>query len=307
MDLPIPNIPTPLQPIEDDTTLQAGIKLYIKRDDLIHPTISGNKWRKLKYILADARDKNFKSLLTFGGARSNHLYATAAAGALLGMQTIGIVRGEEYQEKETDTLRYCREQGMHIHAISRTLYRQKQDSEFLTKLKYSFDDTYIIPEGGATPLALPGVKELVSETINQLGTIPDFFAVSAGTGGTAAGILSARAARVLAFSSLKGGDFLRNDILELAGSNESGERLQLFTDFHFGGYARYTPELLDFINKFEQSHGILLEHVYTGKMLFGLYDLIKKGFFKYGTTLAAVHSGGLQGKLSGLSLKKESH
>ncbi|MBU1821563.1 MAG: pyridoxal-phosphate dependent enzyme [Bacteroidetes bacterium] len=296
MDLPIPNLPTPLHALDDETTRRAGVRLYLKRDDLIHPTISGNKWRKLKYILADARRGGYQSLLTFGGARSNHLYATAAAGELLGLRTIGVVRGEEYQEKDTETLRFCREHGMRIYAISRAEYRLKQEPAYLADLLDKFGKPYHIPEGGATPMALPGVREVVTETSEQMGALPDFFAVAAGTGSTAAGMLSFPDTRVLAFSSLKGGEFLREEILRL--SNRENSCLELFTDYHFGGYARHTPALLDFIRRFEQRHQVLLEHVYTGKMLFGLYDLMQKDYFAAGTTVMALHTGGLQGRLS---------
>jgi 1-aminocyclopropane-1-carboxylate deaminase len=298
VDLPIPNLPTPLLAIDDETTRRAQIRLFLKRDDLIHPSVSGNKWRKLKYILADARRGGYRSLLTFGGARSNHLYATAAAGELAGLRTIGVVRGEEYGEKATDTLQFCREHCMHLVAVSRAEYRRKQEPEFLTELMAGFDNPYLIPEGGASPLALPGVRELVSETVGQLGALPDYFAVAAGTGSTAAGILTYPHTRVLAFSSLKGGEFLREDILRLS-QREDTSALELFTDYHFGGYARHTPALLDFMHAFEQRHQVLLEQVYTAKMLFGLYDLIQKGYFAAGTTVVAVHTGGLQGRLSG--------
>lgn len=297
VDSPTAQLPTPLQPILDKTTERAGVRLYIKRDDLIHPLVSGNKWRKLKYNLQNAVQEGYGSLLTFGGARSNHLYAAAAAGKALGIQTIGIVRGEEYQSKDTDTLRFCREMGMQIEAISRTEYREKHVPEFLSHLREKFGNVYLVPEGGSTPMALPGVRELVYETEAQLTFKPDYYAVAAGTGGTAAGILSADA-QVLAFSALKGGGFLEEEIVKLVNQHVEPDQLKLFTAYHFGGYAKYTAELLDFITDFEQTHQILLEHVYTGKMLFGLYDLIDKGVFPPGTTLIAVHTGGLQGRLS---------
>ena len=295
MDLPVPLLPSPLQPLIDATTQRAGIRLYLKRDDLIHPTISGNKWRKLKFILQDARQQGYLTLLTFGGARSNHLFATAAAGSLLGLNTIGLVRGEEYVSKTTETLDFCRTQGMRIQALSRAMYRRRDDPGYVEELKGTYPNAYIIPEGGTTALALPGVGELVRETETQLGFKPDYYAVAAGTGGTAAGVLDADA-RVLAFAALKGGDFLKGEILRLTNQAEAEGRLQLFTDYHFGGYARHQPDLLHFMQDFEQAHGTLLEHVYTGKMLFGLYDLLKKGFFSKGTTLVAIHTGGLQGR-----------
>lgn len=289
------SLSTPLQPLIDEHTQRAGIHLFLKRDDLIHPTVSGNKWRKLKFILQDAVEKGYGTLLTFGGARSNHLYATAAAGALLGMRTIGIVRGEEYTNKSTETLDFCRAQGMQLHAVSREQYRHRDDPGYLEKLKGTFHNPYIIPEGGTLPLALPGVAEMVVETEAQLGYPPDYFAVAAGTGGTAAGIVAASAS-TLAFSALKNGGFLKNEILNLVNKERAEDFLQLFTDYHFGGYARHKPELLAFMQDFEERHRVPLEHVYTGKMLFGLYDLMKKGFFKKGETIVAIHTGGLQGR-----------
>jgi len=291
----IPNLPTPLQPVIDSTTKQADVRLFIKRDDLIHSSVSGNKWRKLKYVLQDAQTKGFETLLTFGGAWSNHLYATAAAGKVLGMKTIGIVRGEEYREKMTPTLQFCAAQGMELFFISRENYRRKGDSGFLKNLNENFTNPYFIPEGGSTPLALPGVRELVEEVEIQLRRKPNYYALAAGTGGTAAGIL-ATPAPTLAFSALKNGGFLRNEILNLANAEGAVENLQLFTDYHFGGYAKHQPELLNFMQDFEQKHGIPLEHVYTGKMLYGLYDLIKNGFFQKETTIVAIHTGGLQGR-----------
>lgn len=295
MDYLLSALPSPLQPLIDEATQRAGINLYLKRDDLIHPTISGNKWRKLKFVLRDAQNKGYETLLTFGGARSNHLYATAAAGALLGMRTIGIVRGEEYTNKSTETLDFCRVQGMQLHAISREDYRRRTDLRYLEEVRGTFHNPYLIPEGGTSPLALPGVEELVLETEMQLGLKPTYFAVAAGTGGTAAGIVSA-SAPTLAFSALKNGGFLKNEILDLVNQNNAETYLQLFTDYHFGGYARHKPDLLAFMHVFEDTHGVPLEHVYTGKMLFGLYDLMEKGFFKKGETIVAVHTGGLQGR-----------
>ena len=295
VDLPLPALPTPLQPLIDEVTQRAGISLYLKRDDLIHPAVSGNKWRKLKFILQDAQGKGFGTLLTFGGARSNHLYATAAAGALLGLNTIGIVRGEEYKTRSSETLDYCRAQRMYLHAISREEYRHRNNPVYLESLKGTYPDAYIIPEGGTTPLALRGVSELVMETETQLGFRPSYYAVAAGTGGTTAGLLAA-SAPTLAFSALKNGGFLENEILALVNQENAKNDLQLFTGYHFGGYARHKPELLAFMHDFEKMHGVPLEHVYTGKMLYGVYDLLKKGFFRKGETLVAVHTGGLQGR-----------
>lgn len=296
MDLLSPQVPTPLTALTDDRLLEAGVKIFIKRDDLIHPFVSGNKWRKLKYNLLDARSKGYSSLLTFGGAFSNHLYAVAAAGNALGMRTVGIVRGEDHSRKETDTLRFCRKQGMEINYVSRQEYKLRHDTEYLKKVSYTFDHSYIIPEGGTTTLALQGVGEMVTETEKQINVKPDYYAVAAGTGGTAAGILS-MGSNVLAVSALKGGGFLRNDIDALLDGKSATGDLELFTDYHFGGYARWNSELIEFIKNFNGMHGIQLEQVYTGKMMYGLFDLIGKQHFPRGTTIVAVHTGGLQGLL----------
>jgi len=289
-------MPTPLQELSGKFIEEAGIKLFIKRDDLIHPTVSGNKWRKLKYSLLKAKAENETVLLTFGGAYSNHLYATAAAGNALGFKTIGIVRGEELAEKETSTLKFCREQHMLLHFVSRQEYRRRHSEEYLMRISEQFNFPFIIPEGGTSDLALKGVGEMVTEVRSQLEITPHYFAVAAGTGGTAAGILSANA-DVLAFSALKGGDFLEKEINELLIGYENKGKLKLLTDYHFGGYAKWNAELIDFINRFKDDYGIQLEQVYTGKMFFGLFELIRNGYFAKGTVIVAVHTGGLQGLL----------
>ncbi|SDE01793.1 1-aminocyclopropane-1-carboxylate deaminase/D-cysteine desulfhydrase, PLP-dependent ACC family [Dyadobacter soli] len=294
MDLLSSQIPTPLQRLMNAATEKAGVALYIKRDDLIHPTVSGNKWRKLKYNLLEAKARSETAVLTFGGAYSNHLYATAAAGNALGLKTIGIVRGLELENKENATLQFCRERGMQLHFVTREEYRQRNSKDYLKHISNRFDRPYLIPEGGTTALALKGVAEMVYEVRDQLGSLPDFIATAVGTGGTAAGILSA-GANALAFSALKGGDFLRDDISELLNECKTPGNLALLTDYHFGGYAKWNNELLAFMQDFRAEFGIQLEQVYTAKMFYGLFDLIQKGYFKAGTTVVAVHTGGLQG------------
>lgn len=294
MDLLSPSIPTPLQRISNADTERAAVRLYVKRDDLIHPTVSGNKWRKLKYSLLEAQAGGEQALLTFGGAYSNHLYATAAAGRALGMKTIGIVRGLELESKENATLQFCRGQGMELHFVTREEYRLRNSEDYLKRVSEQFGNPYLIPEGGTTGLALKGVAEMVYEVKDQLGAMPDFITIAAGTGGTAAGILSA-GANALAFSALKGGDFLKEDIHQLLNEYKQPGHLTLLTDYHFGGYAKWNDELLTFMQDFRAEFNIQLEQVYTAKMFYGLFDLIKKGYFKAGTTIVAVHTGGMQG------------
>lgn len=296
MDLLSASLPTPLQELSNAEIEGAGVRLYIKRDDLIHPTVSGNKWRKLKYSLLEAQATNKQVILTFGGAYSNHLYATAAAGNALGIRTIGIVRGLDFAERETPTLRFCREQGMQLHFVSREIYRLRHSEEYLADIAREFGDPFMIPEGGTTTLALKGVSEMVGEVSEQLGHIPHYFATAVGTGGTAAGILSAKA-DVLAFSALKGGEFLNDDIKNLLVGVIQPGKLSLFTEYHFGGYAKWNAELVAFMQSFNDQFGIQLEQVYTAKMFYGLFDLIRKGYFAKGSVIVAVHTGGLQGLL----------
>ncbi|TDE18384.1 1-aminocyclopropane-1-carboxylate deaminase/D-cysteine desulfhydrase [Dyadobacter psychrotolerans] len=294
MDKLIPSLPTPLQELKNEVIKNAGVQLYIKRDDLIHPTVSGNKWRKLKYNLMDARLGMLNTLLTFGGAYSNHLYATAAAGNAIGLQTIGVVRGEDFKERMTPTLRFCEEQNMILHFVSRQDYRLRNDPEYLNQLSRQFNFPYLIPEGGSSHLALKGIAEMTAEVDKELGFRPDYYAVAAGTGGTAAGILSS-GNNVLAFSALKGGDFLKNDIMNLIHDNNVIGKLDLQTDYHFSGYGKWTPQLIDFILRFKNEFDIQLEQIYTAKMFYGLFDLISKNYFTPGTIIVAVHTGGLQG------------
>jgi 1-aminocyclopropane-1-carboxylate deaminase len=300
VDLNIDTLPTPLTQIFTESLDRAGVRVFVKRDDLIHPAISGNKWRKLKYNLIDAKDRGYHALVTFGGAYSNHLAATAAAGRLFGFRSIGIVRGEEFASNDSPTLRYCREQGMELQYVSRTEYRQRHEESYIESLKVKLPDFYVIPEGGTSSLALTGVGEMVEEVRQQLGGSPTYFAVAAGTGGTATGIL-VTGQDVLAFSALKGGAFLEQDIAQLGQGFERRGQLKLFTNYHFGGYAKWDQGLLDFIISFKKAHGIQLEQVYTAKMFYGLFDLIDKGFFPHSTNIVAVHTGGLQGLLPALS------
>ena len=297
MDLLSAVLPTPIQELSNAITQKAGIRLYIKRDDLIHPTVSGNKWRKLKYNLSEAQSQGHTHLLTFGGAFSNHLYAVAAAGKALGFETIGIVRGEELADKLSPTLLFCEDQGMELHFVPRVEYKRRNADDYLQELAVNFNNPFIIPEGGTSAFALKGVAEIVPEVIAQLGKAPNYFAVAAGTGGSAAGLLYA-GANVLAFSALKGGGFLEHDIADLLNGPRPISNLQLFTDYHFGGYAKWTPELIAFMNQFQQEFDIQLEQVYTAKMFFGLFDLISKKHFHNGETIVAVHTGGMQGLLT---------
>ena len=281
---------TPIQ----EWPLDGGVRLFVKRDDLTHPHVSGNKWRKLKYNLEAAKGAGKTALLTFGGAYSNHLAATAAAGQLMGWKTLGFVRGEPYSPLNP-TLSFAAECGMELNYLERSIYRERCKGTGLEAFEKEY---WILPEGGSNLLALKGCAELAEECAAQLGAWPDFICVAAGTGATAAGLIcgSPDTTRVLAFPVLKGG-FMQKEIsnfLKMAGQ-EAKNNWQVAGDYHFGGYAKFNTELTGFINHTKAVHDIPLDPVYTGKLFFGVADLLKKGYFPPGSTVLLIHTGGLQG------------
>lgn len=270
--------------------LNDSIEVVIKREDLIHPFISGNKYRKLKYNLIRAKEIGATSLLTFGGAFSNHIAAVAFAGKSYGFKTIGVIRGDELETKHdlNPTLTFAKNCGMEFKFVSRAAYRQKTNQEFINLLQTEFGEFYLVPEGGTNELAIKGCEEiLVTEDYNF-----DFICCAVGTGGTISGLIndSKSHQKIIGFPALKG-DFLQQDICKFANQNN----WRLITDYHFGGYGKIKPELISFINKFKRNHNIPLDPIYTGKMMFGIFDLIKKGFFPKDSKILAIHTGGLQG------------
>jgi 1-aminocyclopropane-1-carboxylate deaminase len=283
-------VPSPLVELRDKALERYGIRLYIKRDDLIHPDIPGNKWRKLKYNIAAAKEREATSLLTFGGAYSNHIRATAAAGHYFGFRTIGIIRGEEHLPLNP-SLDYAVSMGMRLSYVDRASYRNKTSPEVLNDLHDMFGEFYLIPEGGSNELALAGCKELPPEIDISF----DAICCACGTGGTLAGIAAGLKSgqHALGFSVLKGGDFLRNDVSDLQrrAFGEDTENWSIECEFHMGGYARRTRELDDFIASFERRHGLRLDWVYVAKMMYGIFSLIEQGRFPRGTTLVAVVTG----------------
>ncbi|MBU3821783.1 pyridoxal-phosphate dependent enzyme [Flavobacteriaceae bacterium XHP0103] len=273
-----------------------GVELFLKREDRIHPFVSGNKYRKLKYNIEEADRLGLKTLLTFGGAFSNHLAAVAYAGNTLGFKTIGVVRGEELSaETNNPTLVFCRNHGMVFKFVSREVYRNKTSESFIDDLKHEFGDFYLIPEGGTNTLAVKGCEEILTENDFNFSHI----CTAVGTGGTISGIIncSQSSQQVLGFPALKG-SFLQEDISKFAVNSN----WELITDYHFGGYAKINKELIGFINEFRNKYSIQLDPVYTGKMMFGIFDLIKKGFFPKGSRILAIHTGGLQG-IAGMNAK----
>lgn len=285
---------SPLQPLTDPLLTQKGVKLSILREDLVHPTIPGNKWRKLKYNLQAAQEQGCEALVTFGGAFSNHIAAAAAAGQEYGLQTIGYIRGEETLPLNP-TLAYATSCGMQLKYLSRAEYRVKHESGFRAEILKTGPKQYLLPEGGTNALAVKGCTEIVTD----LAAPWDVLCVAAGTGGTLAGIVAGAVGKgqIIGFPALKGGEFLQKEVTELvqAYNGQTYHNWFLQTAYHFGGYAKHKPELLTFIQNFHARHGILLDPIYTGKMLYGVYDLIKTDYFLPGTQIIAVHTGGQQG------------
>ncbi|MGB5846939.1 MAG: pyridoxal-phosphate dependent enzyme [Ignavibacteriaceae bacterium] len=285
---------TPILKIEDPIIKDSGIKLFIKREDLNHPELSGNKWHKLKYNLITAKEKGFETLLTFGGAYSNHIYATAAAGNLFDFKTIGIIRGEE-QQPLNSTLSFATSKGMKIHYVNRKTYREKNSAEFIKQLRGKFGNFYFVPEGGTNKLAVKGASEIISNIDIDF----DYVCCACGTGGTLAGLVTVLKGRkkALGFSVLKGGSFLLNDVEKLIYKSVGGKynNWDINLDFHFGGYAKINSELIEFIKRFQKITSIPIEPIYMGKLLFGVYNLILNHFFSNGMNVLVIHTGGLQG------------
>ncbi len=301
-----------IQQLVSDFTEKHGIALYIKRLDLIHPHIKGNKWYKLKHNIAEATHQNKTTLLTFGGAFSNHIYATAAAGEAFAMKTIGIIRGEARQPLN-HILSFAAENDMQLYYVDRSLYKFLRENfasplfyeklatiltnNLASSLTNNLENIYVIPEGGANSFAVLGCQEISQNLDNQF----DVLCCACGTGGTLAGIIlgcpSPTVDRI-GFVVLKGGEFMNAEIDKLIDAIRNDNityptHFSLQTNYHFGGYAKKTPELLAFIDNFNKTYNLIIEPVYTGKMFFGLFDLISKGYFKSGTRILAIHTGGV--------------
>lgn len=270
-------------------------QLFIKREDQIHPLVSGNKYRKLKYNLQDAKRQQKKTILTFGGAFSNHILATAVAGKIQNFHTIGVIRGDELGNElsktlaSNTTLRNAYEHGMRFEFVSREKYRNKTSLSFLKKLQEKYDDFYLIPEGGTNELAVKGCEEILTEEDKQF----DYICLCVGTGGTLAGIINSSNShqKVLGFPALKG-DFLAKEIQKYTKGKDNWE---LIKDYHFGGYGKYNDQLIHFINRFKIDTTIPLDPIYTGKMMFGIVDMIANNKFPKESKILIIHTGGLQG------------
>ncbi|MEH2304695.1 1-aminocyclopropane-1-carboxylate deaminase/D-cysteine desulfhydrase [Nostoc sp.] len=302
-------LPPPIQQINSEIIRRAGVDLYVLRLDLMHPWVNGNKWFKLKYNLLEAKEKNFTTLLTFGGAYSNHIYATAAAGNLFGFRTIGVIRGEE-RLPLNPTLNFAVQQGMQLVYMNREMYRQRNTPALEEYLQQRFGEVFIIPEGGSNLNGVRGCMEIIGDAMPTAGYAYafDHICVACGTATTLTGIALSlhQGQRAIAFPVLKNGSFLAQEIeslltnylaSDLPTPSNSPASWELVCDYHFGGYAKVNNELLVFRQQFREEHGVPLDYVYTAKMFYGVMDLLKQGFFGKGDSLLLVHTGGLQGNV----------
>lgn len=259
------------------------------RLDEIHPEISGNKWFKLKYNLEEARKKNHQALLTFGGAFSNHLLATAAAGKHFGLKTIGVVRGEELDASSNPLLNKCADNGMQLHFVTREEYREKETLQFIEKMKNRFGNFFMIPEGGSNFLAVKGASEILDHLEKDF----DFVCCACGTGGTVAGLSKKLGLhqRAVGIAAVNAPGYFERNISFLLGGNFP-ENLVVNYDYHFGAYAKSTPELLDFADRLMKRHKMPVDAVYNAKLFYGIYDLAKKNFFPLGSRVVCLNTGG---------------
>ena len=287
------NISVPLQKIEADFIAAKGITLYVYRLDMNHVHISGNKIFKLHYNMLDAVKQGKRTILTYGGAFSNHIAATAATGKEQNFRTIGIIRGEEYEELNP-TLKFAKSCGMELHYVPRTLYKNRLELQMYVKEKFGTREYYEIPEGGANLSGVLGCKEIT----NNIPVDFDVICCACGTGTTLSGIILSlkEHQQAIGFQILKAEGFIEKEVghwLKKSGSNQ--QNWSINEDHHFGGYAKINNELSDFIRAFEKENTIPLDYIYTGKMMFGIYEMIQKGEITKGQTVIALHTGGLQG------------
>jgi 1-aminocyclopropane-1-carboxylate deaminase len=290
--------PSPITQLDEPLLADKNIQLFIKRDELIDPVIQGNKWRKLKYNLLTAEEQSAKTILSFGGAYSNHLHALAAAGRLFNFNTIGIIRGER-PATLSPTLQDMQDWGMQLEFISRADYRKQEASEFIQQLKQKYGQFYLIPEGGNNAAGRQGCAELLDELDEHY----DVICCEVGSGTQFSALVSqhatssqaAQQTHYLGFVVMKNPALLQQLEDYFQQQQVTYKNWSLNHDYHFGGFARANDTLHEFIRQYKQQHGIQLEPVYSGKMLYGIYQLIEQDYFKPGSRILAIHGGGLQG------------
>ncbi len=294
------NLPSPLQKINHPLFKQKGLDIYIKRDDLIHQDISGNKWRKLKFNIELYKANKYDGLLTFGGAYSNHIAATAATGKLLNIKTIGVIRGDELTPQSNSTLLKAHQNGMQLVFVSRSKYTERYERIYHEELRAEFGNVLIIEEGGANYYGMIGCGEILKE----IDFTPNYIYSASGTGTTVAGLISSSdTTKIVSVPVFKNGGFIKDEVKNLLKHffwdtemlNTKMNLLSLNLNSHFGGYGKFNNELIDFINEFYKITNIKLDQIYTSKMMYALINDVKQNKFKQGDKIVALHTGGLQG------------
>lgn len=283
-------LPSPI--VEINVPNEKGVRVFVKRDDCIHEAISGNKWRKLKYQLQNIITSNKKGVLTFGGAFSNHIVATAAACRALQLSSVGIIRGDQSAE-ENPSLQLAMSAGMRLHFVSRTDYKAKEKSPAIQKILALYPESAIIAEGGHHERALVGMGEVIDELEHQIG-IPDYLVCAVGTGTSFAGLASKCRQQIIGINVLKN-QAVSRDICSLLNQQELLKNQVLLHQYHFGGYAKFTKELIDFMHQFYLDFKVKTDVIYTAKLAFALTDLLRQNYFAANSRVVMYHSGGLQG------------
>jgi len=299
------NLPSPLQVLNHPIAQKYGVDIFIKRDDLIHPEISGNKWRKLKFNIEKYHQNKYDAVLTFGGAYSNHIAATAASGQLLKIPTIGIIRGDELTEHSNATLKNASEQGMKLVFVSREKYRERYERIYHEELRSQYGNVLIVDEGGANFHGVLGCAEILKEIEQENNLIPDYIYTASGTGTTAAGLLlsASEKTKIVSVPVFKNGGFIANEVSDLLkqfllDENDFNEKINAFSmhlNAHFGGYGKYNTELIDFINSFYSVTKVKLDQIYTAKMMFALFQDLEANKIEKESKIVVLHTGGLQG------------
>ncbi len=293
-------LPTPLQEITHPLLKEKALQLFIKRDDMIHPLIMGNKWRKLKYNLEQIQKLNKDAVITMGGAFSNHIAATAAFAKENSLKAVGIIRGNELNENSNPTLQFASKNGMELEFVDRDTFRKWRNDPGSLKVKYK--EHYFLPEGGTNEYAIRGCEEIIPEITEPF----DVLVTPIGTGGTFAGLLKSASEnqQIIGVSSLKG-DFIHREIDQLLQKHQINSRnYKILDSYHFGGYGKTSPELIDFINWFKENSEVSLDPIYTGKAFFAVWDMIESNKFENNLKIVILHTGGLQG-IEGFNRKNE--
>lgn len=287
------SLPSPLEKILHPLFASKKVEVYIKRDDLIHPIVSGNKWRKLKYNFEAFRSSAKSGIITLGGAYSNHLVASAEACWQQDIPLLAIVRGEQVSN---DSLDFCRAKGMRIEFISRSDYRTIRENGLPREMLEKYPDFHFIPEGGSNLEGIRGCQEILSEVKEHF----DLVFCPVGSGTTLCGLISGpKGAGIVGVSSLNGG-FMEKEIAHMLSKYNLAQvnPWSVSSDFHFGGFAKVTQDLVDFTRSFKEVSGIQLDYIYSAKMVYGLCEMLRSGEIPQGTKLLLIHTGGLQGNAS---------